>query len=520
MTKASKLCVAALMLTLALCFSVNQAGAATVTRYIEFDGAAELWNWTATGLTKIGQPVTAGTLPSQMADPAKLSWFNYLDVLQFEYRSYRPTQYTQLNNWKTGITRDLVSFNLSGSSAGTGSLPIWGETVAVTVGSQPTPDDAVMPPGEFPYDNVGTSWFAQTNGSSGFEPQWWCETQADAIDKAQTGAFVDVAEYTFDDSYLNLGFPDTLNLWIGGYVTSNLSGVVNEPRTASYGILEGLMKPAAYTDEDGDGHYPDKEFAGIPPVLDDCDDDDSDDPSECATCTDCADAAQPQCAGCARCMFYLNPLEWAGDVYDTNCNGQLDCFIATTSFDKVNSNMASLAVLAMGIFALGLVLRRRESIKGIGILLIAVGLAGVPITASADEAPQATAKAVFMAALDECGSCGSAVEMLIRAGYPEADVIHAALAGCKEGDAAEIITSAIKAGGEPFTVAHVAKNAGVDLKEVVVALKQVDQETGSDEVSSSPFPPSPPVSAAGVPVILGTGSTWGSSKLVVASPSL
>ncbi len=85
----------------------------------------------------------------------------------------------------------------------------------------------------------------------------------------------------------------------------------------------------------GNCNDPDRDGFGIPadpdcfhPVHPDCMDDRSQDAPICDTCTCGFD---PACAGCARCIHpFAN--EYAGDEYDTNCNGELDCFIATASF--------------------------------------------------------------------------------------------------------------------------------------------------------------------------------------------
>jgi len=79
-------------------------------------------------------------------------------------------------------------------------------------------------------------------------------------------------------------------------------------------------------DRDGDG-FGAPASSSCPDPRPDCDDDPSDDPAGCQSCACGAQA----CAGCARCV---NPLarEFSGDAYDSNCNGNNDCFIATASF--------------------------------------------------------------------------------------------------------------------------------------------------------------------------------------------
>lgn len=564
MAKMTKLGIVISVVALLGFLAPQWSTAATVTKYIEFDGAVELWNWTTTGQTKLGGAVNSSTLPNEMDDPAKLSWYGPTGTLLSELRNYRPNPdgYIDLNDWKGGTAMGLVAFNLAGSASGSSILQDWGEQsgLSITVGSRPT-----AAPG---YDNVGTNWFAQTASGSGYEPQWWCEAQADAIDKALTGQFTDAAELTFDDSSLN---PDgTLSLWIGGYVTEDLAGV--ESGTAAYGVLEGLMRAPAYTDDDGDGHYADKYYnAGA--IVDDCDDDASDDPAECATCT----CDQAVCAPCARCIYYLNPYEWSGDAVDSNCNGQLDCFIATAAFgtfmegkidalrtfrDNVLMNhhwgrvfvdyyyylspsvasyiddhasvkaavrtlllpvvgatwminsqkgIALAAMMALGFCAFGLLLGRKEKMKSLLVVMLVVGFAAVPVMASAGADSVGTTKAAFDAALQEGKTCSDAVAVLIKAGNPEAEVVKVALESADRCDETEIITSAIQAGADPFTVAYVAKNGGVDLEKVVKV---------TEEVSAPDFPPSAPAATASVPVIVtGTGSSWGSSHYV-ASPSL
>jgi hypothetical protein len=84
--------------------------------------------------------------------------------------------------------------------------------------------------------------------------------------------------------------------------------------------------PPLCIDLDGDGF-------GAPASPDcadprpDCDDNPSDDPAGCGSCT-CGVAS---CAGCARCI-YPGAREFGSDAFDTNCNGNNDCFIATASF--------------------------------------------------------------------------------------------------------------------------------------------------------------------------------------------
>jgi len=542
----------ALMAAAALfCGLLPQAEAASVTRYFSFNGAVELWNFDQLGKTAIGTDVAPTTNPVEMKDPAKVSIYDAAGVLAAEYRNYRPVEYTALNNWKLGLTATdgIVAYNLFG--LGTAPvLPYWGQAAVITAVSEPT---------AFPdYDNVGTSkpWFAQTSGGT---PTWWCETQTDALvkDPLDAGRFFDVVALTFDDVTLN---PDaTLTLWIGSFVTGDLAGL--EYGTAPYAVLEGAMKPLANADDDGDGYY-----AGQ-----DCDDDPAGDPAACVSCV-CGDAV---CAGCARCI-HPGAVEVTGDAYDTNCNGQPDCFVATASFGTamegkvsalrdfrdrfllthhagrvlvdlyytlsppvasyidnhgawkaavrtallpvvgaawmVSSHKAAAAGLALGMVALGLVLRRRERLGGMLVLLLAVGLLSVPMAAEADMQSEMADR------IQNSPSCIAAVEALLEAGYPEAEVIPAVLAGCEDG-VTDVIATAIRAGADPFTVAYAAKGAGVDLSQVVTALEDVSGNEAEDNAGFAP--PAPPISISSAPVVVitGTGSSWGQSHYV-ASPSL
>jgi len=282
-----------------------------ITRYFEVNGGLELWNWTENGKTKIGQDVSESTLPGDMADPAKLSWHDENGALQYAYANFRPVQYSQLNDWKSGTAVEIVSFKLAGMARGMSFLPEWGELLYVTAIGEPTAS-----PG---FDSVGTNWFAHNaydDGLGGDVPSWWCEAQGDAIDKDVTTGFSDLVAYTFVNNSVN---PDgTVDLWISGLVTTNLAGMLSG--TAEYGVLEGAIHAAALSDEDGDGFFAERN---------DCDDDASNDPVECNTCS-CGDAG---CAPCARC---INPdaQEFSGDTIDSNCNLQNDCFIATAVFDS------------------------------------------------------------------------------------------------------------------------------------------------------------------------------------------
>ena len=87
-----------------------------------------------------------------------------------------------------------------------------------------------------------------------------------------------------------------------------------------------MCEAPACDDLDGDGYGDPASAACTYPTLD-CQDDPSGDAAICDTCS-CGDAV---CAGCASC---INPggIEVSGDAYDTNCNGNNDCFIATASF--------------------------------------------------------------------------------------------------------------------------------------------------------------------------------------------
>ena len=323
-------------LVLAVFLAASTAGqAATVSKVFKLNGGSELWNWTTTGLTKLGTPVNSGTMPREMADPAKLTWYNAAGVPQFEYRNYRPGEYVSLNNWKSSTTAALVAFNLAGKASGTGSvLPWWGEASTINV-------TAILQPTAYPgYDNVGTNWFAQVDYRTELgadAPTWWCEDQSNAILKNLTRMFTDQVEYTFDDSAIR---PDgTVALWIGGFVTTDLAGL--EAGTAEYGVLEGAANLKAYTDLDGDGYLPeDPTSSGVHDCCDDpagpCDNPayqtgrGSADPPVCATCV----CGNTDCAPCARCIHQGAPVAWEfkNDLIDTNCNNNDNCFIATASF--------------------------------------------------------------------------------------------------------------------------------------------------------------------------------------------
>jgi len=544
--------MAVLMAAALCCFMAPKADAATVNGYMEFNGALELWGWSVGGTTAIGAPVTDTTLPEEMADPAKVRTYTAGGVLVDDLRNYRPAEYGPLTSWKLGLasTDGLVAFNLNTGSSSI--LDDWGQTAVVTGVAEPTdaPD----------YDNVGSSkpWFAQDAGGT---PTWWCEAQENALttDVLDAGRFKDYVALTFDNSAIN---PDgTLNLWIGGFVTGDLAEL--ELGNAPYAVLEGRMESPVKYDDDGDGY-----FAGD---ANECDDDPSDDPAICSTCTCETD---PSCAGCARCI-HTGATEVTGDLYDTNCNGQLDCFVATASFgtpmegkvDALRSfrdsvllksdfgrrlvdlyyaysppvasyidshsglktavrtallpvvgaswaigHKGALAGLALGMVALGLVLRRKEKLGGMLVVLLAVGFLAVPLTADADMQGE------MSDVIQKSGSCTEAVETLLAAGYPEAEVIPAVLAGCEDG-VADAITSAIRLGADPFTVAYAAKGAGVDLQEVVTALEDVSD--AADEDMAGFQPPAPPIGISSAPVVViqGTGSSWGESHYV-ASPSL
>ncbi len=555
MKRKGTLGLAMLAIAAMFCFVVPQADAASVTRYFEFNGATELWNWTTSGKTAIGTDVTGSTNPVEMADPAKLTWYdtdNNGGGVLYEYRNYRPEPdgFTSLNSWKIGATsKYVVAFNLSGAGNHGGVLPAWGETVIISAVGEPTasPD----------YDNVGTNWYAQTSGGT---PTWWCEAQADGLtkDPFDAGRFTDMVGLTFDDSALN---PDsTVSLWIGGIVTEYLGSMSGGG--VEWGVLEGAMRPLGKTDEDGDGYFSDV----------DCDDDPSGDPAVCSSCTCETD---PDCAGCARCM-HVGATEVSGDAYDTNCNGQNDCFVATASFGTemegkvsalrdfrdshllsnhwgrvlvdlyytysppvasyidnhagmksvvrtallpvvgaawlVNSSKGAVAGLAFGMVALGLVIRRKEKLGGMMVLLLVVGFLAFPLAADADMQSE------MDDVIQKSSSCIGAVETLLDAGYPESEVVPAVLAGCEDG-ITDVIASAIRAGADPFTVAHAAKGAGVDLSKVVAALEDVSGNAVEDNTGFAL--PAPPISISSAPavVISGTGSSWGQSQYV-ASPSL
>jgi len=87
-----------------------------------------------------------------------------------------------------------------------------------------------------------------------------------------------------------------------------------------------ICEAPACEDLDGDGYGSPASPACTYPTLD-CLDDPSGDAAVCDTCV-CGDAG---CAGCARCI-HPGAKEFSGDGYDSNCNGNNDCFIATASF--------------------------------------------------------------------------------------------------------------------------------------------------------------------------------------------
>lgn len=317
-------------------FGSSTTEAAQVTKFFKLGGASELWNWTTTGITKIGTGVTDTTLPREMADPAKLSWYDADGVLQYTYCNYRPEPngFTSLNDWKTGTAAELVHVNLAGKATGTGDLPLWGEASTMNVA-------AILQPTAYPgYDNVGTGWFAQTAYHpelAADAPAWWCESQDNAIGKDLTGVFTDLVEYTFDSSAIST--VGTVTLWISGIVTEDLAGM--ESGTAEYGILEGAANPKVYTDLDGDGYFPEDTATYLHDCCDDpagpCDNPTyqtgrgSADPSICATCT-CGYAS---CAPCARCIHPGVPSAWEfpNDRIDSNCNNLDDgCVISRASF--------------------------------------------------------------------------------------------------------------------------------------------------------------------------------------------
>jgi len=293
-------------------------------RYFNIDGARALWNWTTTGKTRFGQDVTAGSLPTDMTDAAKVSHYDPGDILSQEYRNYRPGEYTNLNDWKDTTSAELVAYNLLGEASGTGNAVFWGEDVNVLAVHMPT-----LEPG---YDDLPETetptWFAQTAEVNGNDtPTWWCEAQENAIDKDfdtpfEGGSFSDLVEYDIEVGGIR---PDgRVDLWIAGFVTSDLAGMVQG--TATYSILEGAVRPYALSDEDGDGYLAGLE-SEVPSGAWDCDDDDSDDSPLCESCS-CGEAS---CASCARCIF-TGAQEFQGDGIDSNCNEQDDCFIATASF--------------------------------------------------------------------------------------------------------------------------------------------------------------------------------------------
>jgi hypothetical protein len=161
--------------------------------------------------------------------------------------------------------------------------------------------------------------------------------------------------------------------------------------------------------------------------------------------------------------------------------------------------------------------------KGILGVLVVVSLVGLPMLAAAETIPSQSVSAALAAALQDGKSCGKAVETLLLAGFPAADVIPAALASCKDCNQSEIVISAIKAGADPFTVAYVAKNAGVDLNSVANAPQggPTSAATAAQADDEDTFvPPPAPVGVSSVPIVIQGGSSdWGESHWV-ASPSL
>jgi hypothetical protein len=237
------------LFALAVCslLLAEAVAAAPVTKFFNFYGARELWSWTTTGKTRTGTDVTESTLPGDMADPARLSWYGTDGSLLWAYRNYRPEEYLDLNAWKTATMAKLFSYQLAGEASGTGEGPDWGETVTVTAIGQPSREPA--------YDVMTGSlqWFAQTAflpdvGANA--PRWWCEANADGIVKTNM-AFTDAVEYTFDDSTI---WPDgAVPMRIRGVVTDSLEGM--EAGTSEYGLLEGRVYAYALDDNDGDGYF-------------------------------------------------------------------------------------------------------------------------------------------------------------------------------------------------------------------------------------------------------------------------
>lgn len=118
------------------CFLVPSAAATTITGYIQFNGAHELWRWTTTGMNSIGQPVTGSTIPKEMTDPAKVQLVAPGGVLMAEYRNYRPEPdgYISMNSFKQNIQdpEGLVAWNLAVMGPASGTLQEWGQTIGAT----------------------------------------------------------------------------------------------------------------------------------------------------------------------------------------------------------------------------------------------------------------------------------------------------------------------------------------------------------------------------------------------------
>jgi hypothetical protein len=104
-----------------------------------------------------------------------------------------------------------------------------------------------------------------------------------------------------------------------------LSASRDSTRALYSGAVSVYFTPAC-DDRDNDGYGAAESVSCLRDGLD-CDDDPSDDPDECAQCL----CGSLSCAGCARCTF-PGGSEFPLDDYDSNCNGEADCFIAQAAF--------------------------------------------------------------------------------------------------------------------------------------------------------------------------------------------
>jgi len=103
-------------------------------------------------------------------------------------------------------------------------------------------------------------------------------------------------------------------------------GASRDSGHARFGGTVAVYRTPHCVDRDGDGYGdPGEVSCGAPGQ--DCDDDPSDDPEICSSCA----CGAPECAGCARCI-HPGAREFPMDSYDSNCDGQQDCFVARAVF--------------------------------------------------------------------------------------------------------------------------------------------------------------------------------------------